>query len=59
VESFLNKIGRDAAKYKDKFGSWEELFTATSEQMKEKGLTIQTRRYIALWTERYRCVCVT
>lgn len=56
VESFLSKIGRDCFKFKEKFASWEELFTATSSVMKEKGVAIQQRRYILSWTEKYRCV---
>ena len=56
VESFLTKIGRDCAKYKDKFGSWEELFTVNREEMKKRGLSVQARRYILTWADKYRCV---
>ncbi|KAI9218715.1 IGR protein motif-domain-containing protein [Blastocladiella britannica] len=54
VHSFLYQIGRDSTAVADKFKDWESLFTSNSEQLKASGLNPRQRKYILLWTERYR-----
>ncbi|KAH3679830.1 hypothetical protein WICPIJ_008492 [Wickerhamomyces pijperi] len=54
VATFFNKIGRGTAEQAENFPTWESLFTTTSFEMKEKGLDIQTRRYILKQVEHLR-----
>ncbi|KAL1914812.1 mitochondrial 37S ribosomal protein mS41 [Calcarisporiella thermophila] len=52
--TFLQKIGRGCEGVADKFKDWNHLFTATSLEMKEMGLTPKQRKWILAWTEHYR-----
>ncbi|CCH43949.1 hypothetical protein BN7_3504 [Wickerhamomyces ciferrii] len=54
-EAFLNKIGRNTIEHLEHFPSWHALFNTTSRQMKEKGIDVQSRRYIINMLEKYRC----
>lgn len=54
VETFLTKIGRNAKEHVDVFESWEQLFTLSSEELKEKGIDTRLRRYFLAWRERFR-----
>ncbi|KAI9136774.1 IGR protein motif-domain-containing protein [Paraphysoderma sedebokerense] len=54
TKSFLESIGRKSSSAADKFKDWDHLFTASTSQMKELGLTPQQRKYILRWTEKYR-----
>ncbi|KAF9933057.1 hypothetical protein BGZ67_004422 [Mortierella alpina] len=53
--AFLTKIGRNSASLAEKFKSWEHLFTASSAEMKaDLGFSVNQRRWILNWTEKYR-----
>lgn len=51
---FLYKIGKDSYEQKDKFESWEKLFSLSSYEMKKLGVPIPQRKWILNWTEKYR-----
>jgi len=53
-EIFLYKIGKNCYEYKDKFESWDKVFTLNSKQMKKLGIPTKQRRWILRWTEKYR-----
>eukprot|EP01134_Creolimax_fragrantissima_P005901 CFRG5901T1 len=52
-DNFLTRIGRGAVKYTDKFDSWDDLMTASSSDMKTRGIDVQTRKYIRAWVNKY------
>ncbi|KIX00231.1 uncharacterized protein Z518_10370 [Rhinocladiella mackenziei CBS 650.93] len=55
VATFLKLIGRDLSNHASKIQSWEELFTLTSPQLKERGIEPpRTRRYLLHWREKFR-----
>lgn len=54
VTAFFNKIGRGTIEQVEHFPTWESLFTTSSFEMKEKGLDIQTRKYILKQVEHLR-----
>ncbi|KAL6250767.1 telomere length regulation protein [Rhinocladiella similis] len=55
VSTFLKLIGRDMSKHESKIGSWDELFTLSSPQLKERGIDPpRTRRYLLRWREKFR-----
>ncbi|KIV77589.1 hypothetical protein PV11_09378 [Exophiala sideris] len=55
VPTFFKLIGREMSKHANKIESWEELFTATSQKLKEKGVDPpRTRRYLLRWREKFR-----
>lgn len=55
VETFLKKIGRQCEQHASKFESWEQLFNARSEELKDLGIEpARTRRYIVRWRETFR-----
>ncbi len=60
VETFLEKIsnkkkeGRDCTEFKDKFKSWDELFTLKSQSLKRMEIPVKQRRWILNWVEKYR-----
>ncbi|KAK8186139.1 IGR protein motif-domain-containing protein [Phyllosticta citribraziliensis] len=55
VSTFLTLIGRKVSQHADKIPSWKDLFTMTSEQMREAGVEpARSRRYIINWREKFR-----
>lgn len=55
VETFLNRIGRGMqAAVGSKITDWDKLFTMTSFDLKEAGLTPRQRKYLLRWQEKYR-----
>lgn len=55
VPTFLSLIGREMSKHASKLQSWDELFTLTSSQLKERGFEPpRARRYLLRWREKYR-----
>ncbi|KAK5273133.1 telomere length regulation protein [Exophiala xenobiotica] len=55
VPTFLKLVGRELSKHESKIASWDELFTLTSEQLKERGIDPpRTRRYLLRWREKFR-----
>jgi hypothetical protein len=55
VSTFLKLIGRELSKHASKIESWEELFTLTSTQLKDRGIDPpRTRRYLLRWREKFR-----
>lgn len=55
VPTFLSLIGREMSKHASKLQSWDELFTLTSSQLKERGIDPpRSRRYLLRWREKYR-----
>jgi hypothetical protein len=54
VETFLEKIGKGCAEHKDKFSSWEDLFTFKSRTLRLKEIPTKQRKWILKWVERYR-----
>ncbi|KAJ3330962.1 hypothetical protein HDU76_004402 [Blyttiomyces sp. JEL0837] len=54
-KSFLTAIGRSCADVSDKFKSWDHLFTASSNEMKENlSIQVDKRRYILAWREWFK-----
>jgi hypothetical protein len=52
--TFLKLIGRSLSRYTSKFASWQELFTASSNQLRERGIEpARDRRYLLRWREKY------
>jgi hypothetical protein len=51
---FLYKIGKSCEEYKDKFESWEKLFSLKSKEMRGLGIPAKQRKWILNWTEKYR-----
>jgi hypothetical protein len=55
VPTFLKLIGRQLSKHASKIESWEELFTLTSTQLKDRGIDPpRLRRYLLRWREKFR-----
>jgi hypothetical protein len=55
VPTFLSLIGRQLSQHASKFKSWEELFTLSSTQLKNRGLDPpRTRKYLLRWREKFR-----
>jgi len=55
VSTFLTLIGRNLSQHASKFNSWQELFTMSSAQLKERGIEPpRTRRYLLRWREKFR-----
>ncbi len=50
----MDKIGKDCGQYNDKFTSWEDLMTSSSEKMKENGIPVKQRRWILHWRHKYK-----
>jgi hypothetical protein len=40
--------------HKDKFATWEDLFTFKSRTLRLKEIPVKQRRHILKWVERYR-----
>ncbi|WBW72746.1 mitochondrial ribosomal protein subunit S41 [Schizosaccharomyces osmophilus] len=54
LKTFLQRIGRNTEQKIDgKITNWEELFTKSTRDMKEDGLDVRTRKYIANQRNRY------
>lgn len=54
VESFLDTIGRNCKEHASKFTSFDQMLSMKSEQMKKLGIPTKQRKWILLWTERWR-----
>ena len=54
-EEYLYKIGGDTYEHADKFETLEEVFTATSREMKAKEIPVRQRKYILRMKEMLRC----
>lgn len=55
VPTFLSLIGRQMSKHSSKFSSWDDLFTMSSQQLREAGLEpTHQRRYLLRWREKFR-----
>ncbi|KAK8218369.1 IGR protein motif-domain-containing protein [Phyllosticta capitalensis] len=55
VSTFLTLIGRKVSQHADKIPTWKDLFSMTSEQMREAGVEpARSRRYIMNWREKFR-----
>ncbi|RMZ80728.1 hypothetical protein DV738_g2592, partial [Chaetothyriales sp. CBS 135597] len=55
VPTFLRLIGRSLSSHADKITSWNDLFTSSSQQLKNRGLEpARTRRYLLRWREKFR-----
>ena len=52
---FLQLIGRSLSKHASKIKSWDELFTLTSRELRDRGLEpARDRRYLLRWREKFR-----
>ncbi|ODV94552.1 hypothetical protein PACTADRAFT_50429 [Pachysolen tannophilus NRRL Y-2460] len=55
VKTFLAKIGRNAEEHVEIFENWDQLFTLSSKQLKEKGVAdARLRKYLLSWREKFR-----
>ncbi|GAA5827897.1 hypothetical protein JCM11251_007721 [Rhodosporidiobolus azoricus] len=54
VSSLLSASKRGLEQYADKLGEWNELFTKTSTDFKDAGMTVKQSRYLLWLLERYR-----
>ena len=55
MPTFLTTIGRGCGSHAAKFTEWDQLFSASSAQLKELGIEpARTRRYIIRWRETFR-----
>ncbi|KAH3899204.1 related to Protein FYV4, mitochondrial [Saccharomycodes ludwigii] len=55
IPTFLKKIGRGCQEFEPIYeNKWENLFTFNTKVLKEKGVSIQQRKYIASQLERFR-----
>ena len=53
-QEFLSKIGRGCDTVADKIQDWNQLFTASSEDLEAKGIKPVMRKYILSWREWYK-----
>ncbi|ODV62328.1 mitochondrial 37S ribosomal protein mS41 ASCRUDRAFT_74734 [Ascoidea rubescens DSM 1968] len=53
VKTFLEKIGRNTVENEEAFESWNEFFRMSAEEMKEKGVETDIRRYIINWRYKF------
>ncbi|EEH47918.1 uncharacterized protein PADG_04002 [Paracoccidioides brasiliensis Pb18] len=55
LTTFLSLIGRNMVRFAPKFASWDELFTLSSAQMKDRGIEPpRSRRYLLRWRQKFR-----
>lgn len=55
VQTFLTLIGRGLSAQASKFTSWDQLFTMSSEEMRDAGIEpARTRRYLLRWRQKFR-----
>ncbi|KAK2880032.1 hypothetical protein FQN49_000638 [Arthroderma sp. PD_2] len=55
TETFLRLIGRNMSRYSSKITEWNQLFTASSAELRELGIEItRDRRYLMRWREKFR-----
>ncbi|PGH01288.1 hypothetical protein GX51_05343 [Blastomyces parvus] len=53
--TFLSLIGRNMSRFAPKFNSWDELFTLSSEELKERGIEPpRLRRYLLRWRQKFQ-----
>ncbi|KAI5481388.1 hypothetical protein MNV49_005010 [Pseudohyphozyma bogoriensis] len=52
--ALLAASGRKLSQYESKLGDWNELFTKTSDNLKDLGMLPKERRYLLWVLERYR-----
>ena len=54
-KTFLSLIGRNLIQHAAKIPTWQDLFTYSSQQLREAGVEpARTRRYLLWWRDRYR-----
>ena len=54
-KTFLSLIGRNLIQHAAKLPTWQDLFSYTSDQLREAGVEpARTRRYLLWWRDRYR-----
>jgi hypothetical protein len=56
VESVLGVIGRNCASHADKFSSWSDLFSTTSEKLKKLGIPVRERKWLLQVSSHLYCV---
>nr|KMM69741.1 hypothetical protein CPAG_06055 [Coccidioides posadasii RMSCC 3488] len=55
TKTFLTLIGRNMSQYSDKLSSWEQLFTISSQELRELGVEpARQRRYLLRWVDKFR-----
>ncbi|PGH30993.1 hypothetical protein GX50_06235 [[Emmonsia] crescens] len=55
TQTFLSLIGRNMSRFAPKFASWDELFTLSSAELKERGIEpARHRRYLLRWRQRFQ-----
>ncbi|EEP82940.1 conserved hypothetical protein [Uncinocarpus reesii 1704] len=55
TQTFLTLIGRNMSQYSSKITSWEQLFTVSSEELREMGMEpARQRRYLLRWVDKFR-----
>lgn len=54
--SLLSVSKRGLESYAEKLGSWGELFTKTSGDLRDAGMDVKQTRYTLWLLEKYRCV---
>ncbi|OJD11100.1 hypothetical protein AJ78_08060 [Emergomyces pasteurianus Ep9510] len=55
TQTFLSLIGRNMSRFAPKFASWDELFTISSAEMKERGIEPpRHRRYLLRWRQKFQ-----
>ncbi|QSZ29421.1 hypothetical protein DSL72_003935 [Monilinia vaccinii-corymbosi] len=55
AQTFLTLIGRNLSQHASKIPTWKELFTLTSDQLREMGVEPpRSRRYLLRWREKFR-----
>lgn len=53
--SLLAVSKRGLEEFADKVGSWEDLFTKSSAELREAGMNIKQSKYCLWLLEKYRC----
>lgn len=54
-KTFLSLIGRNLTQHAAKIPTWQDLFSYTSQQLREAGVEpARTRRYLLWWRDRYK-----
>ncbi|EER36754.1 conserved hypothetical protein [Histoplasma capsulatum H143] len=54
TQTFLSLIGRNMSRFAPKFASWDELFTLSSADLKDRGIEpARLRRYLLRWRQKF------
>ncbi|EDN07537.1 hypothetical protein I7I51_04549 [Histoplasma capsulatum] len=55
TQTFLSLIGRNMSRFAPKFASWDELFTLSSADLKDRGIEpARLRRYLLRWRQKFQ-----